>query len=96
MLPRNNFEIWGSQTGQFYHNHVILYHFKYFAVPSGGPILLLGGGGGGSRCVSPCMRASLSAYIFLHSIKLISFQIKYKNWSSTQTFVDKKAILPSY
>ena len=22
---------------QFYHDHVILYHFKYFTIPSGGP-----------------------------------------------------------
>ena len=47
-------KIWGPQTAgyadwkyQSYHHHVILYHFKYFTIPSGGPFRLPGRGGGG-------------------------------------------------
>ena len=30
-------------NGQSYHDHIILYHFKSFMIPSGGPFWLLGG-----------------------------------------------------
>ena len=48
---------------QFYHHYVILYHFKYFTTPSGGPFWFFEGrGGGGGECVRR-LRAWVS-YLF--------------------------------
>ena len=45
ILPRENlsFEFLKLLEMQSHHHHVILYHFKSFTIPSGGPFSLLGG-----------------------------------------------------
>ena len=73
MLPRKKFEIEILKllemhlNCQSYHHHVILYHFKYFTIPSGGPFWPLK-----ACCIGP-LPADLDGYQTFHKFEKLSF-----------------------
>ena len=84
--PKKEWNLWSSKCWkciemhwncQFYHHHVILYHFKYLRSPSGGPFCLLGGGGVCASRTAPCLRACNTLYFTILYYTILYYTILY-------------------